>query len=48
MLVTAVLAAFAGAFIGNRLLKKMTIGSVRYVVAAMLILISLALMAGLI
>ncbi|HED09918.1 MAG TPA: sulfite exporter TauE/SafE family protein [Caldithrix abyssi] len=48
LLVTAVLAAFSGAFIGNRLLKKMTIGSVRYVVAAMLILISLALMAGLI
>ncbi|HHM01447.1 MAG TPA: sulfite exporter TauE/SafE family protein [Caldithrix abyssi] len=48
LLFTAVLAAFLGAFIGNRMLKKMTIGSVRTVVAAMLILISLALMAGLI
>ncbi len=48
LLATAVLAAFSGAFLGNRMLKKMTIGSVRYMVGGMLILISLSMMAGLI
>lgn len=48
VLVCASLAAFSGAFIGNRLLKKVTIQFVQTTVAIMLILLSLALGAGLI
>lgn len=48
VLVCASLAAFSGAFIGNRLLKKVTIKFVQTTVAIMLILLSLALGAGLI
>ncbi len=47
MLATAVLAAFAGAFAGNRYLKKMTLESLQRVVAVMLLLVALGLMAGL-
>ncbi len=48
VLVCASLAAFSGAFIGNRLLKKVTIQFVQTMVAIMLIVLSLALGAGLI
>jgi hypothetical protein len=44
----AVASAISGAYLGNRLLKKITIHSVQIVVAVMLILISLALGLGLI
>lgn len=40
------LAAIAGAFLGNKLLKKITIDSIQVVVAVMLIVISIALGAG--
>ncbi|HRH64240.1 MAG TPA: sulfite exporter TauE/SafE family protein [Bacteroidia bacterium] len=48
VIVCASLAAFSGAFIGNKLLKKVTIQFVQTTVAIMLILLSLALGAGLI
>ncbi len=48
LVVSATLAAMAGAFIGNRLLKKVTLKFVQVIVAIMLILLSLALGAGLI
>jgi uncharacterized membrane protein YfcA len=41
-------AAFAGAWIGNRLLKKVTISFLQITVALFIILFSLALMAGLV
>jgi uncharacterized membrane protein YfcA len=44
----ATLAGIAGAFIGNKLLKKVTLHFIQITVAIMLILISLALGAGLI
>lgn len=40
------LAAIAGAFLGNKLLKKITIDSIQVIVAVMLIVISIALGAG--
>jgi uncharacterized membrane protein YfcA len=48
ILLTAILAAFAGAFIGNRLLKKTTMEGIKDIVTALLILMSIALAAGLI
>jgi uncharacterized protein len=48
LVVIATLAAISGAFIGNKLLKKVTLRFLQIVVAIMLILISLALGAGLI
>lgn len=42
----AVLAAFAGAFLGNRLLHKTTLRGVQQVVAAMLFVFALGLIAG--
>ncbi len=48
LVVIATLAAIAGAYIGNKLLKKITLHFVQITVAIMLILISLALGAGLI
>lgn len=44
----ATLAAISGAFIGNKLLKKITLKTIQTLVAIMLILISLALGSGLI
>jgi uncharacterized membrane protein YfcA len=44
----ATLAAIAGSFIGNKLLKKVTLKFIQVLVAIMLILISIALGAGLI
>lgn len=44
----AVLSAIAGAYLGNKLLKKVTIHSIKVLVAVMLILISVALGSGVI
>lgn len=46
MLITAVLAAFAGAVVGNRYLKKMTLERVQRLVAVMLLLVAIGLMTG--
>ncbi len=48
LVLVATLAAMLGAFIGNKLLKKVTLGFVQTFVAVMLLLIALALGAGLI
>lgn len=48
VVVSAVLSAIAGAFIGSRLLKKITFRFVQVLVAVMLIIVSVALGAGLI
>jgi hypothetical protein len=48
LLVAAVLAAFSGAFAGNRLLKKVTLRGIQILVALMLLMISVALALGLI
>lgn len=47
ILLIAVSSAFAGAFLGNKLLKKITLGTVQTVVTVMIILLALALGAGL-
>jgi uncharacterized protein len=46
LLIAATLSAMAGALIGNMLLKKITLRFIQFVVAIMLILISLALGSG--
>jgi uncharacterized membrane protein YfcA len=48
LLIAATLSAFAGAFIGNKLFKKVTVQFVQYFVALMLVVLSLALGMGLI
>jgi uncharacterized membrane protein YfcA len=48
LLIAAVLAAFSGAWLGNRLLKKITLRPVQILVAVMLLAIALALGSGLI
>lgn len=48
LVVSATLSAIAGAYLGNRLLKKVTLKFIQTLVAVMLITISLALGAGLI
>jgi uncharacterized protein len=48
LIILATLAAIIGAFIGNKLLKKVTLKFVQLLVAIMLILIALALGAGII
>ncbi|MBS4013616.1 MAG: sulfite exporter TauE/SafE family protein [Bacteroidetes bacterium] len=48
LVIIATLAAIAGAYIGNKLLKKITLHFVQITVAIMLILLSLALGAGII
>ncbi len=48
LLISATLAAIAGAFIGSKLLKKVTLKSIQLLIAMMLILISIALGLGLI
>ena len=48
LLVAATLSAFAGAYLGKRLLKKVTFRSVQILVAIMLIIISIAMGSGLI
>jgi len=48
LLISATLAAITGAYIGSKLLKKITLRFIQVLVAVMLILISIALGAGLI
>jgi uncharacterized protein len=48
LLISAVLAAMTGAFIGNKLLKKITLNFIQKLVAVMLVIISLAIGSGLI
>lgn len=48
LLASATLSAFIGAFLGNRLLKKITMDAVRWIVAAMLFVISILLAAGIV
>lgn len=48
LVILATLAAIAGAYIGNKLLKKVTIKYIQVLIAIMLILISIALGAGII
>lgn len=48
LLISATLAAIAGAYFGKKLLKKVTLHSIQLVVAVMLILISIALGLGII
>lgn len=48
LLALATLSAFAGAILGNRLLRKITMDAVRWIVAIMLIVISILLAAGII
>ena len=46
LVAAATLAAITGAFLGNRLLKKLTLGFIQKLVAVMLLLLSVALGAG--
>jgi hypothetical protein len=48
LIIGATLAAIAGAFIGSKLLKKITLRFIQVLVAIMLLLISIALGAGII
>ena len=48
LIISATLAAIAGAFIGSKLLKKITLRFIQVLVAIMLLLISIALGAGII
>ncbi len=48
LLAAAALAAFTGAFVGNRLLQKVTLRAIQVLVALMLLVISLALGTGVI
>ena len=47
LLAAAVLAAFAGAVVGNRYLRKMTMPGIQRFVAALLVVVALGLMSGL-
>ena len=47
LLTAAVLAAFMGAFLGNRYLKKMTMRGIQWVVAVMLFAVAIGLVTGL-
>jgi uncharacterized protein len=46
LLAAAACAAFVGAFLGNRLLKKVTLARIQFIVAALLIVVSVGLMSG--
>lgn len=48
LLITATLCAFLGAFIGTRLMKKVTFHAVQWIVTAMLVLIAILLGTGII
>lgn len=48
LLLAAVLSAFAGAYIGNKVLKKITIKTLQFAVGAMLLVFSILLTAGII
>lgn len=47
LLITAVLAAFAGAFAGSKLLKKVTLNFIQWTVTIMIMLIAVGLGLGL-
>jgi uncharacterized membrane protein YfcA len=47
LVVAATLSAFAGAFLGKRLIGKVTLRSVQLIVGAMLVVVGLGMMAGL-
>ena len=47
LLLAAVLAAFAGAFLGNRYIRKLTMHGIQTIVAIMLFLVAVGLIAGL-
>lgn len=47
VLVTAILSAFAGAYIGSKLLKKITLGFVQWAVTTMILLLAIGLGTGL-
>jgi uncharacterized membrane protein YfcA len=46
LVVVATLAAFAGAFIGSRLVRKITIHSIQVIVSILLVVVALGLMSG--
>jgi len=46
LLTAAVLSAFAGAVLGNRYLKKLTMVGIQRIVAAMLFLVAVGLISG--
>lgn len=46
LVITATLSAFAGAYLGKKLLKKLTIKSIQVVVATLLVIISLGMISG--
>jgi uncharacterized membrane protein YfcA len=48
ILTTATFSAFAGAYLGNKFLKKMTISTLQYIVAGALMLFGLGLIVGII
>lgn len=48
LIIVAVLLAFSGTLVGNRYLKKMTMGGIRTLVGVFLILMGIAMIAGLI
>lgn len=48
LIISATLSAFLGAYIGNRLLKKITIQAIQYIVATMLFIFALLLGLGII
>jgi uncharacterized membrane protein YfcA len=48
LIAAGIISAFAGSYIGSKLLKKVTIKSIKYSVASMLIVIGLLLGAGVI
>lgn len=48
LVVAATLAAFAGAYIGNRLVKKITMRTIQAVVSVLLLVIAVGLIAGLV
>ena len=48
LIIAASLSAFTGAFVGNRFLKKITIVTIQYIVAVMLLVFAVLLMIGII
>jgi hypothetical protein len=48
LIAAATLAAFAGSFAGSRLMKKVTLDTVKYIVGAMLFILAIALGSGIV
>lgn len=48
LLICAIVAAFAGAWLGSKLLKKVTLAFVQYTVSILVFVLSVALAAGVI